>query len=77
MWERQVPYLISTVIGRMHKLTEYDHTARLDHMMRWYNKQAMLLEWELEALHRVSKAIEEEPVSVRAKRATMMAARIH
>jgi len=57
IWPRQIDYLIDVVLRRMTKLTEYEHLARIDRMSKWYNKQGMFLEWELEALHRIKNFI--------------------
>lgn len=57
VWPRQIDYLIDVVIKRMHLLTEFDELAIEDGLRSWYNKHDMLLDWELEQLHRVRKFI--------------------
>lgn len=53
IWERQIAYSIDVVLLRMTKLTDLEDTAYHDGLKAWYNKHAELLNWELEALHRV------------------------
>lgn len=58
MWPQQVLYLMGVVERRMEKLSGYQQLAEVDQMKRWYNKQRMLLDWELGHLRRMNKFIE-------------------
>jgi hypothetical protein len=57
IWDRQVDYLLDVVLMRMERLTEFEELAIADGMRTWYAKHAMLLDWEMEALHRIKNFI--------------------